>query len=184
MPTVRLLTPADATAYTLIRREMLADAPWSFIRSPEDDPGCNADGLAAQIERSNAGPTGRYAICGAFDAAPPGPRLIAVAGIARAEQIKASHRATVWGVYVTPAHRRKGLARAVITGAIDAARAWPAAAPFPPIDSIALAVSENAPGARALYQSMGFTAWGTEPDTVRINGAKPGYAETHMLMRL
>jgi RimJ/RimL family protein N-acetyltransferase len=177
--TVRLLTPADAVAYTVLRREMLADAPWAFLRSPEDDPGCNATGLATSLAR----PAG-YAIAGAFAHDQPQPRLVAVAGVHRAEPLKAAHRATIFGVYVSPANRGTGLGRAVVAAAIEAARSWPAAPPIPKVDLVTLSVSERSSTAQQLYLKMGFKPWGTEPDAVRIPGHPRGYAETHMQLKL
>lgn len=174
--TVRLLTPDDALAYTHLRREMLADSPWAFTRSPEDDPGCNAQGLAASLAR----PSG-YAIAGAFAHGHGPQQLVAVAGIIRNDSPKTAHRANVWGVYVSPHKRKAGLARAVITTAINTAFDWPAE-PFPNrVDTVTLSVSENSPAALALYLSLGFTPWGTQPDAVRINTAT--YAETHMIYK-
>ncbi|HZW07106.1 MAG TPA: GNAT family N-acetyltransferase [Phycisphaerales bacterium] len=174
--TVRLLTPDDARAYSALRREMLDDAPWAYFRSPEDDPGCKPDSVAAELAS-----TDRYAIAGAFtnDA---GSRLVAAAGIVRSGSLKTAHRAVVWGVYTSPSHRGRGLARAVIAAAIDGARAWRQGPGVPPIQAVTLSVSERSVGACALYISMGFVPWGTEPDVVRIGAER--YAETHMHMDL
>lgn len=171
MPTVRLLTPDDAPAYARLRREMLLDAPWSFTRTPDDDPGCNAPGVAASL----AAPDG-YAIAAAFNNA---GLPVAAAGIRRPDPAKLAHRAQLWGVYVTPTHRRLGLAARVIGAAIAAARAWPR---HPRIDSVSLTVSDRAPGALALYLKLGFTPWGHEPAAMRIGAESAG--ETHMLLTL
>ena len=38
---------------------------------------------------------------------------------------KQRHRASIWGVYVSPAHRGRGFGRSVVAACIDHARTWP-----------------------------------------------------------
>ncbi len=170
MSTVRSLATADADAFIALRRRALADTPWAFSASPEDDR------TADDIRKALASPE-CDAIIGAFDAegAAPGS-LVAVAGVRRFARVKEHHRAMIWGVYVTPEARGKGLGRAVVSGAIKAARDWLG------VTSINLSCSENSPDARALYESLGFKAWGTEPDALRIDHHP--YAEVHMRLAL
>lgn len=49
---------------------------------------------------------------------------------------------------------------------------------MPGVTTIQLACSENSTAAAALYRSLGFTQWGTEPDAIRIGGKS--YNELHM----
>ncbi len=184
MPTIRALTTGDTDTFIALRKEALADTPWAFCASPEDDR------TADQIRASLADPESA-AIIGAFDTAEPhaesdsksnaapttksdAGRLVAVAGLHRLPRAKEHHRAMIWGVYVTPKSRGKGLGRAVVSGAIAAAREWLG------ITSINLSCSENSPDARALYESLGFKSWGIEPDALRIDHHP--YAEVHMTL--
>jgi RimJ/RimL family protein N-acetyltransferase len=105
-----------------------------------------------------------------------GPELIAAAGIMRARSPKFAHRASIWGVFVEPAHRGKGLGQAVIAAAIDLARTWPG------VDYIDLGASGAAPEAQRLYERLGFAAWGREPEATEIGGRR--YDEIHMTLRL
>lgn len=181
----RPLTPTDAAAYVALRREMLADSPWSFTSSPDADRGCNEAGMAASL----AGPD--FTVVGAFDDYRPattgaaddhrlatvaGARLVAVAGLNRERSQKRRHIAWLWGVYTTPARRSRGLGRAVVVATLDIARTWTDLA------AVYLGVSENAPAARALYESLGFQPWGVEPDAIRTDGKS--YSETHMRLDL
>jgi hypothetical protein len=45
-----------------------------------------------------------------------------------------------------------------------------------------LSASENAPNAIRLYESLGFRAWGTEPDGLRTGGRS--YSEVHLRLDL
>lgn len=161
-----LLTPEDASEYVAIRREMLQDAPWAFLASEAQDRGCDVEKVKVSLARDDA------AIVGVRD----NGKLVAVAGVVREEPLKRRHIAMIWGVYVTPAARGRGHARAVVSRAMEVARSWAG------IASIHLAVNQNAPAARRLYQSLGFIEWGSEPDAVRIDGRS--LAEYHMHMRI
>lgn len=159
-----LLTPEDAPDYVAIRREMLQDAPWAFLASASQDRGCDVEKVRVSLAREDA------SIVGVRD----GGKLAGVAGVIREEALKRRHIAMIWGVYVTPAARGRGCARAVVSRAVEVARSWPG------IASIHLAVNANAPEAKRLYDSLGFVEWGYEPDAVRIDG-KP-FGEYHMHM--
>ncbi|MBL8745994.1 MAG: N-acetyltransferase [Phycisphaerae bacterium] len=154
---VRRLVDRDAGAYVALRREMLEDSPFSFVGAPGDDRGLDVAFVREQIA------SGTAAYFGADDPADPS-RLIAVALIVREPRAKMRHRATIISVYVTPRARGRGLGRAVVSACIEEARRWPG------VEIVALGVWSRAPTARRLYESLGFTAWGVQPDSVRING--------------
>jgi RimJ/RimL family protein N-acetyltransferase len=148
----------------MLRRQMLEDAPWAFTATAEEDIGCDPERLAARIVEPG------QAIVGAFDAK---GRLVGAAGLVRNPKKKLSHRALVWGVYVTPSARGMGIAREVMNAIFDVARFWPG------VTSLALCASERAEVAQRLYQSLGFKIWGIEPAAVEIGGHR--YAEAHMV---
>ena len=163
---IRPLTPGEAQAYVVLRREALADAPWAFSASPEDDIGLNVQHLESKLAEPG------YAIVGAFDA---GGKLVGSSGLFTNRQRKRAHRVYIWGVYVTPAARRQGVARAIMLAALDIARSWPG------VTSAGLSVSVRSTGARALYESLGFVAWGTEPECLSLDGTL--IDEVHMVCK-
>src|SRR5262245_8507381 len=162
-PPTRTLTPADAAAYVALRREMLEDSPWAFSSSPADDVGLDSAFIAARLVEPN------QAIIGAFD----GARLIGAAGLHRDRHLKMAHRARVWGVYVTPSARARGIGSAILTHIFALARTWPG------ITSLGLSASERSEAARRLYERHGFRAWGREPACLAIDGRI--YDEIHMI---
>jgi RimJ/RimL family protein N-acetyltransferase len=166
---VRALTPADADAYVALRAEALADAPFAFLGSPGDDIPSDPETMRAQLARPET-----WAIFAAAES--PSAPLLAVAGVMRSRRLKTRHRADVWGVYTTPRARGRGLARAVVGACIEHARAWPG------VDILSLCVSTRTPGAQRVYESLGFRAWGVQPDYVRIGGESA--AEVHMQLAL
>jgi ribosomal protein S18 acetylase RimI-like enzyme len=102
--------------------------------------------------------------------------LVGSAGVYRDEQRKASHKAHVWGVYVSPAHRGTGLGRALMAAVVQFARG------LPEVSQLHLGVADRGPAALALYESLGFVTWGTEPHALRIG--QETAAERHMVLAL
>ncbi len=165
MPTVRLLTPADLDSLVALRAEALLDSPWAFTGSP-DEP------RDAEIVRTSINPP-HNAVVGAFDdESGAAGALLASAGIVHDQRAKRAHVALIWGVYVTPRARGRGTGRAVVSRAVEVARAMKG------VTTIQLACSENSTAAAALYRSLGFVHWGTEPDAIRVGGKS--YNELHM----
>jgi ribosomal protein S18 acetylase RimI-like enzyme len=162
------LGPRDAERYARLRLCMLADAPWAFAASPEDDFAIDLARLTDLLrEEQNA----IVAI-----EADGSSELVAAAGIMRMKRTKSSHRARLWGVFVAPQCRGRGMGRAVAGAAIDLARSWPG------VDFVDLGVSERAVEAHQLYASLGFEAWGREPETTQVAGRR--YDEIYMSRRL
>ena len=96
---IRQLREDDARAYANLRREGLLESPLAFTSSPEEDL---VTFLGAVREELRRAPTS--VIIGAF----AGP-LVGAVGLYRDRHAKASHKAHLWGMYVTPDHRRRGL---------------------------------------------------------------------------
>jgi RimJ/RimL family protein N-acetyltransferase len=165
---IRLLTPDDTEPFIALRREMLDEAPSAFAASPRNDRALDPAAVRAGLAASVQGTPG-YAIIGALD----GPRLVGSVGLALGPHDKLNHRAQNWGVYVTPSHRRAGLAQSMLELAIATARAWPA------IDSVRLSASIRSVQARRLYERLGFVPWGIEPRAMSLNGEQ--IDEVHMV---
>ncbi len=172
MPRAIKLTTTDTARLRALRAQALVTDPWAFGSAPGDDRfesedaarRALADGSQSIFAIEAAGSNGQQ------------PPLVAMAGIKRADRIKHPHLATVWGVFTSPDHRGRGYARAVMHACIDQARDWPT------IERVCLGVSDRTPNARALYESLGFVLWGTEPDCVRIGNESA--AEHHMHLQL
>ncbi|MBX3401836.1 MAG: GNAT family N-acetyltransferase [Phycisphaeraceae bacterium] len=163
--TIRHLTADDAPAYAVLRREMLRDSPLAFAASESTDVAIDPAKVAQRLAEPGV------VIVGAFG----GGALVGVASLMRQPHPKMAHRAYVYGVYVTPSWRGRGVGEGVMRAAIDAARAWP------DVDSIGLSVSAATVHARRLYERLGFAAWGVEPGALRWEGR--AYDEVHMCLQ-
>lgn len=163
---IRILREDDADAYAELRREALLDSPLAFTSSPADDFAFPPESLREHLRRAP-----ESVILGAFD-----DGLVGAVGAYRDRHVKASHRVHVWGMYVTPSHRRKGIAVGLMQEVIQHARSLPG------VSWVLLSVSSAAPRARRLYERLGFQLWGTEPDALRYEGES--VVENHMALKL
>ena len=166
-PSIRRLRPDDAPALRKLRRDALIQEPLAFKSSPEDDRCASLDFLRAIL-----GDEDEQAVFGAFDA----ESLVGMVGALRAPRRKLRHRVDVWGVFVLPAHRGRGLARALLAAAIEQARAWPG------VTQVHLGVSSAASAAARLYEGLGFVEWGTESHALQHEGTFAD--ERHLVLEL
>jgi ribosomal protein S18 acetylase RimI-like enzyme len=156
---------------------MLTESPWAFAASPDDDFALDQARLEVLLaEEENAILAVEATEWLGISAGAPHDELLAAAGVVRMKQAKFTHRARLWGVFVEPAHRGKGLGKAVVGAAIELARCWSG------VRYVDLGVSENAPAAQRLYETLGFKQWGREPEATQLEGRC--YDELHMTLKL
>jgi ribosomal protein S18 acetylase RimI-like enzyme len=163
---IRSLTESDLPEYVALRREALRDTPLAFAASPDDDFAADVDVLGEQLRKAPD-----WVIFGAFE-----ERLAGSVGLIRDKHLKAAHKMHLWGMYVTPSHRGRGLGKQLLDAAIEHARS---------VEGIAwifLGVTTAAPAARQLYERAGFEIWGTEPDALREGGTS--VVEHRLALRL
>ncbi|AGK50354.1 acetyltransferase domain protein [Burkholderia thailandensis MSMB121] len=114
--------------------------------------------------------SGTQAVFGALTA---DGELIGIAGVRREALAQINHKATLWGVFVAPAHRGNGLARRLADSALmHASRDWGVA------QVNLCGNTENEP-AKALCASLGFETFGVERRAMRVGDRF--YDEQHMV---
>jgi RimJ/RimL family protein N-acetyltransferase len=163
---IRELNDEDAEAYVTLRREALLESPLAFASSPADDLAVSPEAVREQLRRAPAS-----IIIGAFR-----PQIVGAVGLYRDRHLKSSHKAHIWGMYVTPSHRRQGIAAELLTATISHARSLPG------VSWVHLTVSSAATAAKRLYERAGFQVWGTEPDALRHDGRT--IVDYHMALQL
>lgn len=152
--TVRRLTAEDAEAFSALRRLVAADNPVPLGLCVREELARPIQGFRDQLSAPS------NAVFGAF----VGGTLAATAALAPSGPFTSSrHKLVLWGTFVAPAHRRKGLGRTVVRHAIEHARQAG-------VRRIHLTMYQPNPAAGALYESLGFAVWGTEPEVVCIDG--------------
>jgi ribosomal protein S18 acetylase RimI-like enzyme len=149
-----LLTQADAREFWHFRLMGLEESPRAFSESAAELRSSSVELTAKRLEVSSED----NFVLGAF----VDGRLVGTAGFFRSQGEKTAHKGRIWGVYVHPAHRRSGIARALIESLL--ARVLE----LEGCRQVSLAVSTTQAAAIALYDSFGFKSIGVEPCSLRI----------------
>jgi len=152
---IRRRGPEDAAALAALRREALEQAPLAFSASPEDDGGLSLDSARTALSDVQ-----EQAVFGHFEEA----RLAGMVGVLRAAKLKGRHKAELYGMYVTPTARRRGVGRSPLDAAVEHVRRWQG------VGQLHLCVTTGAPAAARLHRAAGFREWGREPRALQSGG--------------
>jgi ribosomal protein S18 acetylase RimI-like enzyme len=158
-PAVRQLTQGDAEAFRTIRLAGLQEAPTAFGSSYAAERVRTVADFAQTMSRNY--------IAGAFDE----QQLVGVAGFYRLSGDKLAHRGNVWGVFVDPACRGRGVARLLMLNVMEHARGQ--------VEQVHLAVVDGNAPALALYRRLGFVSYGLEPRALRVGAT---YHDEHLMV--
>lgn len=97
-------------------------------------------------------------VVGPFD----GGQLVGMTGFYRDAHVKRQHIGHIWGVFVAPSARGKGVGRELLTEVIHLAKAQAG------LRCIRLMVAVTQKSAQHLYEGAGFRVFGTEPTSLKI----------------
>ena len=161
---IRFLTAEDASEWSRLRLESLERDPAAFSSSVEEHQALPVEEVK---KRLSANPNSF--VVGAFEA----ECLSGMAGFHRETGPKTRHKGRVWGVYVTASKRGQGLARNLMAALLERAAA------IPGLEQVLLSVTNTQSAALALYHSLGFEPFGTEPRALNIGGV---FIDEHYLV--
>lgn len=148
------LQSSEAEAFRTIRLAALQTAPDAFGSTYDREAGWPVSAFADWLSSS--------AVFGAWDdRRPVGRHLVGMAGFKQEAGPKVAHKAFVWGFYVEPGWRSRGVGSALVAALIDAARDV--------VEQLTLTVVEGNDAAIALYTKFGFTAYGVEPRALKTS---------------
>jgi RimJ/RimL family protein N-acetyltransferase len=153
---IRPLHAEDAAGFQALRLRGLRESPEAFGSTYEEEAGVPLDEIAARLAR---GAEGEDVVFGADGEGV----LVGVAGLRRDSHRKARHRAHVWGMYVAPEARGRGLGRALLESLIAHARTLTG------IERLTLSVVPDNRAARSLYLRLGFVSYGLEPQAYSLD---------------
>ena len=157
MTKIRILRAADASTFRNLRLEALRESPTSFASSYEDEARLTPGEFVRRLAR-----TDESWVLGAFD---PTNTIVGCVGWYRYRGRKISHKSHIWGMYVIPAERGKGIGRALVNEALTRARAQAG------MTQIDLLVAAGNTAAASLYTSFGFERVAVYPRALCVDGA-------------
>jgi GNAT superfamily N-acetyltransferase len=165
---LKTLSAADAPQYRELMLEAYVQAADAFTSTAEER---ESEPLSWWVDRI-ASPAGLGQSFGAFDE----QQLVGTVALEYSAKPKTRHSALVIGMYVRAQARRQGAGLMLMHAAIGAARARPG------LLMLRLTVTEGNSAALALYESVGFSAWGIEPMAILTPSGYRG--KVHMAMPL
>lgn len=95
---------------------------------------------------------------------------------ARDKGLKEAHKGHIYGVYVRPVQRHRGVGRALIVAVVERAKKDSS------LEQILLAVATCQEAAKRLYLELGFEIYGTEPNALKVGSRYVD--EDHMILRV
>lgn len=150
----RNIKKVDVETYWELRLSGLKNSPDAFGSSYEESVGRSLEEAAKRINEAED----NY-ILGAFD----GDRAIGMVGFMRESAMKMSHKAFIWGVYLYPEYRGKGIARKLMEDVLTHASSLAG------LRQVKLDVATHNESAKKLYSGLGFETYGVEKDALFVD---------------
>jgi ribosomal protein S18 acetylase RimI-like enzyme len=152
---IRVLNAADAAVFKAIRLHALQESSSAFGSSYEEEKDRTEEQWVQFVS-----PGANRNIIGAFE----NNLLIGIVGVGRESGLKCTHAGFIRTMFVDPAYRDRGVGKALVSNAIEKARAMPG------LDHLTLAVNATNEAAIRLYRAMGFVEYGRYPRALLVDG--------------
>ena len=152
---IRLLGPEDFDRFWPVRLQALQECPGSFGASYEESKQLTREEAIGRLNPQDGG-----FVLGAF--LREGGELVGILGFVRNPGLKNRHRGVIWGVYVVPQARGRGLARALMVRALEQCSR------IEHLEIVLLTVSSGNQPARRLYLSLGFETYGLDKRALKV----------------
>ncbi|AJQ62431.1 acetyltransferase (plasmid) [Bacillus thuringiensis serovar morrisoni str. 4AA1] len=166
---IRLLNDSDAQVYREVRLHALKNDPDAFGSSYEQE---ETKPLGHIIERIHH--TKDQFTLGCFD---DSNKLVGIVNFSRENRLKTAHKGNIYGMYVEPQFRGRGLGKALLLALIERATKE-----CEGLEQIHLTVVSNNKSAKRLYVSLGFEVYGIEPHALKFD--EQYFDEELMILRL
>ena len=167
MSTLQRLGPDHAAAYRTLMLAAYAEAPDAFVATVAERA---AQPLSFWLDRLDPAPGAATCSFGAFE----GDTLLGAASLQFETRPKTRHKASLLGMFVSPAARRHGLGEQLVRAVLAEARSRTEAR------VVVLTVTEGNTVAEALYARCGFQRFGVEPLAMRDPDTGTFFNKVHM----
>ncbi len=151
---IRPLTEPALLGYKALRDAMLASHPEAFTSDADTE---RLRDIASYRSRLAGNGLTLFTLL-ALDEG----RVVGALTCEREPRRKVQHIAHLVGMMVADTHRGRGIGRALLQAALERLRALPALA------QVTLSVTAGNRAATGLYESVGFTRYGSLPDAIRL----------------
>jgi len=155
MMRIRELCADDAREFQALRLAALRECPSAFASSYEEEHETPIDVVAQRLV-ANAD---RCVLGAWLDV-----NLVGMLGVQRETMRKLAHKAFLWGMYVAPVARRRGIGRRLVEHALARARSMTG------VRQVNLGVNAANVEAIALYEASGFAPFGIERGFMLMDG--------------
>lgn len=153
---IKELGAHDAEDFFKLRLRGLKEEPHAFTSSYEESAAEDISNVAKRLVSNE-----NSFVLGVYDQS----KLVGVTGFYRYKDgIKVAHKGVVWGVYLLPEYRGKGIAKRLLLEVIAKVRGLPG------IELVHLGVNPANPPVVKLYESVGFSKWGSELHALKVDG--------------
>ena len=153
---IRILTEEDASIYQACRLHALKTNPEAFSSTYDREVAFSIETVKERIS-----PTSDKFVLGAFDEK---ETLLGLVTFFRETGLKTKHKANVYGMYVAPEARGKGVAKYLMQELIKQAKECDG------VEQLLLTVVQGNVLAKKLYVSLGFEVYGVEPNALKVDG--------------
>jgi ribosomal protein S18 acetylase RimI-like enzyme len=157
---LRRLRADEAASFKAIRLEALKPNPELFGSTFELEEKLDVAWFAGRLADAH--------VIGAFR----GGELVGTVGFSIQQGPKNAHKGRLWGMYVRPGARGRGIARLLVNAALGVAREQ--------VELVQLTVVRDNQAARRLYDSLGFVEFGMEPKGSKYDNQY--FDEAHMAL--